>query len=154
MITVCIDTLAIIGNQMLTESLRFGTGGNLTQKESLKKHKTHGFFNKLFFLKKSHKLFLRICLFSEIVLVFDVKSQYFYFAEDAIPISKSEIGRLVKFFTVDKNDLVYGLICVINANDKTSEVRTFHCINDRLVDAGMKLTVPKNSYCIKSICIV
>ena len=153
MLTISIETLTIVGNKMLTESLRFGTGGDLTQKESIRLLKTRGMFSKLFFLKKSHKLFIKIRSYDDVVLVFDVKSQYFYFAEDVIP-NTTKHNRYFKYFTVDKNDVVYGLRYNMIRLSRTKEIRAFHCMNDKLVDAGIKLTFSNKNSLVMSICIV
>ena len=151
--------MIIVSNKRLTECIRYGTGGVITQKETIQKKylKLH-FFEKLFFLKKAHKVVIKIDSDDKIVLVFDIKNQCFYFTEDMIPHLQDENKLNIKY-TVDKDDLVYMCRCYrtnFGGTKEKQEIRTFQYHNDKLVDAGIKWTGHMNGirFSIQSICIV
>ena len=148
--------MTIISNQKLTECITYGTGGVMTQKESIKnmnlmlKH-----FKELFFLKKAHKFVIEID--NHLVLVCDVKNNFFYFVEDMIPYSKNYVDINVKY-TVDNDDLVF-MHTSENINfgiTNKNQIRTFQYYNDKLVDAGTKWKESLNRMDkpVGSICIV
>ena len=117
-VTICIETMTIINNQKLTESLRFST---TEQEERFKREKSPGIlFRKLFFLKKSHKLFIKVFAFDELLLVFDVKNQYFYFVVD-IPHNPNYIVSIAVKYTVSKDDLIYMYKCYRTNSSGTKE---------------------------------
>ena len=127
----------------------------MTQKEKIEKN-LYVIFEKLFFLKKSQKVFIKICDYNKVVLVFDIKNQHFYFLQDMIPHSQDENNRNVKY-TVDKDDLVY----IYRMGDKKLylpldiEIKAFRYSNDKLMDTGIKHIYKKDKrYVAYHICIV
>ena len=108
-------------------------------------------FKKLFFLKKSRKCFIKVSLFNELILVFDVKDQYFYFVQDMINIAQDRYTTDVKY-AVDKEDLVYMHLCYGNKR----EVRMLRYSNGEVVDAGVKWKGFMDDFHtkVKSICVV
>ena len=150
--------MSVITIQRLTESIRYGTGGVMTHKESIERNNDimrYLSLKKLFFLKKSQKCFIKICHLDEIILVFDVKNQHFYFVEQMFPNTQDTINTSFKY-TVDKDDLVYRYKCGFSFCEQR-EVRTFQYCNDKLVDVGVKWQESVDGIykdVIKSICIV
>ena len=172
LVTICVETMTIVSNRRLTECTMFGTGGVMTRKESIRRKKSHRILEKLFYLRKSNRCYINIHTFGDIILVFDVKNQYFYFSEDMIPISHKHSDDIdthripynrsyyvnsddidVKY-TVDKDDVVYMYIRYGSGVER--EIRTFQYCNDKLVDAGIKWKVCRDDIHTKvdSICIV
>ena len=155
LVTICIATMTVISIQKLTECTRYGTGGVMTQRESIErmiasiKH-----FEKLFFLKKVQKCFIKIFPLDELILVFDVKNKYFYFAEHVFPKGQIKYSSVFNY-TVDKDDLVYRYKCRVKFCD-VRELKTFQYCNDKLVDCGTKWqdSVGNINKRVKSICIV
>ena len=157
MVTICIETMTVVNNQILTDCIKFGTGGVMTQKESIQKINLKiNDLEKLFFLKKEQKCFIDFPYYAEhLFLVFDIKNQYFYFVEDIIPNSKNFKNVYVRF-TVDKDDLMYMYRRYHTNSGLRQEIRTFLYCNDKLIDAGIKWkdAVDHIYKYVKSICIV
>ena len=172
MVTIHIESMTVISNEEVINKLRYNTGGALTQKENIRKSYAKGImFDKMFFFKKAHKVVIKIEKHDKLVLVFDVKNEYFYFVEDMIPYSTIENDNYridyddIKY-TVDKDDKVY-----MYSHDETNssvtqysftqkcELRTFRfkSLEDRLVETGNALKrnyVDNDLPCVKAICSV
>ena len=159
MVTICIETMTIISNQKLTENLKYGTGGDMTQKESIKTTNLQGImFEELFFLKKAKKCFIKICPSDELVLVFDVKNQYFYFAENIFPKPEKTLDDIEVKYTVDNDDMVYVYKCYrfLTSVYKHEEIKTFKYCNEKLVESGIKCnySIDSKKTEVESICVV
>ena len=155
MVTICIETMTIVNNSRLTESLRYGTGGVKTQKENIEKIVCTGFL-KLFFLKKSQKVFIEICKKNDVILVFDAKRGIFFF-EDALISQSHVINKLNVKCSVDKDDLVYMYRIADNKIylPLEVEIKAFQYSNGKLVDTGIKRIYRKKSkYSAACMCIV
>ena len=113
-------------------------------------------FEKLFFLKKAHKVVIKIDSYDEIALMFDIQNQYFYFVEGFIPHPQSNFVGLIVKYTVDKDDLIYRYYG--NFTNGKHEIRTFQYFNDKMVDVGLKWNESVSSiekkYWVSCICIV
>ena len=155
-VTICINTMTIISTQILTDCITYGTGGVMTQKESIEKINLRcQRFVMLFFLKKAQKCVIEVD--KHLHLVCDIKNNTFYLVEDMIPYSKYCPVINIRY-TVDNDDLVF-MYTIENLNigvtDK-KQIRTFQYYNDKLVDVGTKWEESLNSMdkCVGSICIV
>ena len=149
--TICIKTMTVVMDEKLTRSFR----GEKCLKgfRRTRRIDKYVFFRKLFFLKNSSKVFIKIRSCDDLFLVFDVKNQYFYVTEN--PISNStDRGVTLSRYTVDKDDFVYRYRCDEN---KVREVRRYRFVDDRFVDAGLKHNFPiglANYPQLWSICVV
>ena len=154
LVIICIETMTVISNQKLTDCIRYDTGGVTTQKERIERKEVQTqYFEKLFYLKNAQKCFIKIFHLDEIILVFDVKNQYFYFEEQMFP-NDDRYGGFK--YTVDKDDLVYRYKCGYTFRDQR-EIRTFKYCNDKLVDVGVQWKESVDGIykdVIKSICII
>ena len=150
-VTICIETMTLLSIRRLTESIRYNRKEILTQKEKIKNmNLPHKLFKNLFFLKKSHKCFIKISLFNEIVLVFDTKKLYFDFAVDMLP--RQERYTTDDKYTVDRDDLIY----MVTSSGNKQIIRTLQYVNGKIVDAGIKRESFMADFTteVKSICIV
>ena len=107
------------------------------------------------FLKKAQKIIIKVDWDDKLVLVFDIKNQYFYFVEDMMPNGQDIVNRNVRY-TVDKDDLVYIYKRYYTNFSLTKEIRTYQYCNDKLVDTGIKWKDSINAIYnnVQSICIV
>ena len=120
-LTISTETLDVLSNLRLTESLQFD------EEKSAKQYKTQNFYA-IYHHNKTHKLFVQTFDSYNRAMVIDLKSQCFYFIENFM----SDRFCIVK---IEPNyDTVYGI--VIKDNCQLLSVREFHYSNDKLVDTG------------------
>ena len=156
MITICIETMTIVKNKILTDSLKCCIRcirGVITRRDSI--NIQYILFSKLFFLKKVGKCFIKLSDFGDTVLVFDLKHEYFYYVQDVFFITgKNDI--IVKY-TVDKDDILHRYRLYKSQLDSKpqSEIKAFQFSNDKFVETGINCQlVHKSDWFVNTICNV
>ena len=157
--TICIKTMTLVNCQKLTHILR--DDSIFRRLKITGRIENYYCFEKLFFIKKAQKLFIKIKFDDNLFLVFDVKNQYCYFVENPIPEIKTPYfptstyaGVLLSRYTVDKDDFVYRYRY---DTTKVLEIRRFVYTNNTFVDAGLKhefIVDKANCRHVSSICYV
>ena len=157
MATICTKTLNMTSNKTITECTTFGDEGNL--KEKIKNTRIIRLeFQKMFFIKRAQKLFIRCSDYeNELALVFDVKNQLFYFAENLYTNNKPCFYYCQTEFAVDKEDLVYMYRSKYGRYRSYSdkELKIFQYCDDKLVDTGKtEISLDCIKLGVSSFCIV
>ena len=141
LLTICVETLSMVNNQQLSD---FNI--NLGEEINIKEFQMEN-FEKIFFIEKTHKLYIRInpgCTGNYNpwvkVLVFDLKDKYFYFHENFLPATTPAYFNYELNFTTSQDGTVYGVRkCRYGKhfNKMFTELRAFEFQNENLVETGL-----------------
>ena len=135
-LTICIKTMNIERNQNIDQNLFISCHC----------------FDKLFFLKKSREVFVRIYYNNDkSFLVYNFVKQQCYFIKDPFLDNTNSFGT-IPIFSVDKDDFVYRYR--YEAFSDIREVKKYTYINKTFIDTSFLYKLPTDVRNVPCICVV